>query len=66
MAVTRLLLRLRANDEGCRGDKLTLAMLSCWGTSISGVPVFANEAFGIRVVHCLYLEDKPGTIRGAT
>ena len=47
------LLRLRANDERCRGDKLALVVLSRSPASIGGVPVFANEPFGVRVVHAL-------------
>ena len=53
-AVTLLCAGFRANDEGCRGDKLALVMLSRSATRIGGVPVFANEAFGIRVVHRFY------------
>src|SRR4029077_5298984 len=51
MAVVRLLVGLGANDEGCCGDKLTLEMLSRSASRIGSVPVLANEALGIRVVH---------------
>jgi hypothetical protein len=51
MAITRFLVRFRANDEGCRSDKLAFEVLSGSPSRIGGVPIFANEAFGIRVVH---------------
>ncbi len=51
MAVVRLLVGFRANDEGCRSDKLTLEMLSRSATRVRGISVFANKTLGIRVVH---------------
>src|ERR1700733_10507569 len=54
MAVTRFFLGLRANDEGCGGDKLALVVLSRSPGRIGCVPVLANKAFGIRIVHRLH------------
>src|SRR5258708_25544886 len=54
MAVVRLLVGFRANDEGCRSDKLTLEMLSRSATCVRGISVFANKTLGIRVVHCFH------------
>src|SRR5712664_812334 len=51
MAVVRLFVGLRANNEGCRSDKLTFEMLSRSASRIGSVPILANEALGIRVVH---------------
>jgi len=48
MAVIRLFVGLRANDEGRRGDKLTLVVLSRSPTRVGGVSVFADKALGIR------------------
>ena len=51
MAVRRFLVRFWANDEGCRSDKLAFVVLSRSASRINRVPIFANEPFGIHVVH---------------
>jgi hypothetical protein len=53
MAIVHLLAGFRANDEGCRRDKLAFEVLSGSATGIGRVSVFANETLGIRIVHCL-------------
>ncbi len=54
VAVVCLLVGFRANDKGCRCDKLSLEVLSRSSARIRGVPVLAYEPFGICVVHLLH------------
>src|SRR5260370_31206323 len=51
MAITRFFVGFRADNEGCRGDKLAFEVLSCTSSRIRRVPVLANEPFGARFVH---------------